>query len=222
MTTLSPNPNLGTQQSPITLKGLTPAELGVEIGWDGLVLTPVADGYNPTRKLKAAATRKTGYLRMDGERYVPVDLHWHFPAEHHLGNRGRVYDSEAHIVHIHKDDVPWALQGRLDHCRIAVVGVFLKSGREPYAPFSVAASMGEDGAKPVKVARDEIIPTDSQAIRYSGSLTTPPYSENVTFIIFDQPMTANKRQLVDDGLPNARPIQGRNRRYCLLGDVHCK
>ncbi|MEM7154996.1 MAG: carbonic anhydrase family protein [Myxococcota bacterium] len=220
MTTLSPNPNLGTQQSPITLSGLTPAEIGVEIGWDALALNPVADGYNPPRKLKASATRKTAYLRVDGERFVPVDMHWHFPAEHHLGNKGRIYDSEAHIVHIHKDDVPWALQGRLDHCRIAVLGVFLKSGREPYEPFTVAGG-GLEG-KPVKVAREDILPEDLSAIRYNGSLTTPPYSENVTFIIFNNPRTATRKQLADDDLPNARPIQGRNRRYCLLGDVTCK
>ncbi len=219
MTTLHSLPNLGTQQSPITLDSTIDAEVGVSIDWDALVLEPKVDGYNPPRKLSARPRTKSGYLRMDGDRYVPIDLHWHFPAEHLVGRKQRTYDAEVHIVHVHRDDVHLAEQGKLDWCRIAVVGVFIRKGREEYAPMAVAGEATGEGAKPVKVAREEIIPESSTVIRYRGSLTTPPYSENVTFVLFEEPMSATKRQLDDDGQRNARPVQACNRRFCLRGDV---
>lgn len=219
MTATQSHPNLGTQQSPIAVERTHEANIEVSIDWDSLVLSPVEDGYTPARKLKAKPGKKSGYLRMDGERYVPVDLHWHFPAEHIVGKKKAAFPSEAHIVHVHRDDIPYALQGKLDWCRIAVVGVFLKSGREPYAPMTVAAG---DARKPVKVPRDQILPSELGATRYRGSLTTPPYSENVTFILLDTPMTATKVQLADDGLPNARALQPCNRRFCMHGTVDVK
>ncbi len=221
MTALHSLPNLGTQQSPIALDTTVEALVDVSIGWDALLLEPKNDGYNPPRKLGARARRKSGYLRMDGQPYAPVDLHWHFPAEHVVGRKHRLYPAEVHIVHVHRDDVHLALQGKLDWCRIAVVGVFIRSGREEYAPMTVAAS-ATAGARPVKVAREDIIPKTNGIIRYRGSLTTPPYSENVTFLIFDEPMTATKRQLDDDGLRNARCLQACNRRFCLHGDIDRK
>lgn len=219
MTATHPLPNLGTQQSPIAVERTHEANIEVSIDWDALVLSPNPDGYNPPRKLVAKPSKKSGYLRMDGERYVPIDLHWHFPAEHIVGRRKSAFPSEVHIVHVHRDDVAYALQGKLDWCRIAVVGVFIKQGREPYAPMSVATGANE---RPVKVARNAILPRDRAATRYRGSLTTPPYSENVTFILFDTPMTATKDQLADDGLPNARALQACNRRFCMHGSVTLK
>lgn len=195
------------------------ADIGVSIHWDTLVLNPVDDGYAPPRKLKARAARKSGHIKVDGERYIPVDCHWHFPSEHTLGKRDRVFDAEVHIVHVHKDDVPYALQGKLDWCRIAVIGVFIKKGREGYAAMDVAADGAQQSARGVKVDRKELLPEEATAIRYRGSLTTPPYSENVTFIVFDNPMSATKAQLDDDGLPNARACQATNRRFCLHGTV---
>lgn len=213
MTATRPMPNLGTQQSPIDLTDAFDANIRVSIHWRGLKLTPnTNDGYSPPRKHAASATNKGGHIKVDGEKYIPVDLHWHFPCEHHL--KGKDFPCEVHVVHVHEDDVPWALQGKLDWCRIAVLGVYLRAGRAAYPPIDAASS-----AKPVKVSRKDILPADSPAVRYDGSLTTPPYSENVTFVIFEKPLTATKDQLRDGGRPNARALQDRNRRCCVRGKV---
>lgn len=219
MTATNSLPNLGTQQSPIALDETIEAQIDVHIDWNALVLAPNPDGFSPPRKLTTKAARKTGYLRMDGERYVPVDLHWHFPSKHVLGRKHKGYPAEAHIVHVHRDDMHLWGQGKVDWCRIAVVGVMLRSGREPYAPMSVAAGDPSESDKGVKVPREAIVPSEGSAIRYNGSLTTTPYSENVTFIIFEQAMTATKKQLDAGGNTNARPLQACNRRYCLRGHV---
>ncbi len=219
MTTTQPMPNLGTQQSPIALDVTIGAELGVSIHWDALRLKPRVDGYTPPRKLYTQPNRKSGHLRMDGQRYIPIDVHWHFPAEHVIGKRHTRFAAEVHIVHVHRDDMPYALQGKLDWCRIVVLGVFLRSGREPYAPITVADGAAGDDVRATTISRAELLPEDLKAIRYRGSLTTPPYSENVTFVVFETAMTATKAQLADDGLPNARALQGCNRRFCLSGHV---
>ncbi|MEQ9500122.1 MAG: carbonic anhydrase family protein [Deltaproteobacteria bacterium] len=215
MTATRPMPNLGTQQSPIDLVDPFEADIRVKIAWNTLVLKAKDDGYDPSRKLAARAARKSGHIEVDGQRYIPVDLHWHFPCEHTL--KSKSFPAEAHIVHVHKDDVPYALQGKLDWCRIAVLGIFIKRGREAYAPMSVATATGE-----VRVARDAILPAKPRAVRYDGSLTTPPYSENVTFVIFEDTMSATGDQLDDGGLPNARALQDINRRCCVVGDVASK
>ena len=210
-------PNLGTQQSPIDLTDPFNAELRVTIAWDALVLT-LNDGnsiYQPARKLGAKAKRRAGHIVVDRERYIPVDLHWHFPAEHTV--KGKQFPAEVHIVHVHKDDVQYALQGKLDWCRIVVLGIFLASSRRPYAPMEVAANGGT-----ATIQRDAILPEKASALRYCGSLTTPPYSENVTFIVFETPMAATRAQLADGGLANARSLQDTNRRCCLRGDVAVK
>ena len=212
MTATRPMPNLGTQQSPIDLTDAFEADLQVKVNWDALVLEAVEDGYSPPRKLAAKPTTKSGHLLVDKERYIPVDLHWHFPSEHHL--EGKSFAAEAHIVHVHKDDVPYAQQGKLDWCRIVVLGVFVKSGKSAYAPMSVAAGDG-----PERVTRNQILPRNASAVRVVGSLTTPPYSENVTFVVFTNPRVATRAQLKDAGLPNARALQDRNRRCCLVGKV---
>ena len=211
-------PHLGTQQSPIDLVDPFAADLRVSIVWDSLLVKPKDDGFSPTRKLVAEQTKPSGVLRVDGERYIPIDVHWHFPSEHHLG--GKSFKAEVHIVHIHKDDLYVAKRGPtqpplLDWARLAVVGVFIKQGRQPYAPMTAATKKKTS----TTLTRADLIPEDSQAIRYAGSLTTPPYSENVTFIIFEKPMTATKAQLDPKGSKNNRAHQDVNRRYCVIGDV---
>ncbi len=218
MTATKPHPNLGCQQSPIVLeRSLEAKDLGVSITWDALILEAKDDGYCPSRKLSAQATKKGGVLILDGESYVPIDFHWHFPSEHVLPKKG--FAAEVHIVHIHEDHVAYAKQGKLDWCKIAVIGVFLEEGAPGYPPMDVAADKDK---REYEVARSKLLPRNRTAIRYEGSLTTPPYSENVTFIVFENTVTATKAQLKDQKLPNARETQALNRRYCIQGKVTYK
>ncbi|MEM9246878.1 MAG: carbonic anhydrase family protein, partial [Cyanobacteria bacterium P01_F01_bin.153] len=56
----------------------------------------------------------------------------------------------------------------------------------------------------------KILPRDRHFFRYSGSLTTPPYSESVEWIIFRTPLTLsteNLSQYKSHFPSNARPIQ---------------
>ena len=58
----------------------------------------------------------------------------------------------------------------------------------------------------------------TSAYRYEGSLTTPPCSETVTWVVLAQPITASRSQIAAFAAMfpnNARPVQPLNRRYVL-------
>ena len=66
-------------------------------------------------------------------------------------------------------------------------------------------------------ARD-LLPADAKYFRYSGSLTTPPCSEQVDWFVLQQPVMFSIDQIARvRGImgTNARPTQARNGRYLL-------
>ena len=92
----------------------------------------------------------------------------------------------------------------------------MKAGKTKYPPIEIASD-SDNGEHEIKIG--QIAPKNRDAFRYDGSLTTPPYSENVTFVIFKHPVSATKFQLRSKGAPNARALQPTNRRYCVSGKV---
>lgn len=214
MTTHAPLPNFGCQQSPIdfaTAKIFKTEDLGIEVTWTTLTVKAL-------KARKYAVADADGVLIMDGEKYVPVDFHWHFPAEHASGTR---HPAEVHVVHVHEADVPMAAKGQLDWLRIAVIGVYIAEGDSAYKPFQLEAGLldGMADGKTAQITRADAFPDTSGAYRYEGGLTTPPYSENVTFFIHKDPASALPEQLDDHGQPNSRPLQSVNRRVVVEGSI---
>ena len=65
-----------------------------------------------------------------------------------------------------------------------------------------------------------LIPDDSAIFRYAGSLTTPPCSEIVSWVVFDRPVEVSPIQIeaFAELYPNNyRPTQSTNRRFVLFG-----
>ena len=63
-----------------------------------------------------------------------------------------------------------------------------------------------------------LLPEGRGFMRYNGSLTTPPCSETVNWMVFDTPVTVSKAQIETfEALyaDSARPLQERNRRFVL-------
>jgi carbonic anhydrase len=147
-------------------------------------------------------------IEVDGDYYELAQFHFHAPSEHKLD--GRRFPLELHLVH--KD-----AKGNL-----AVVGIFLEEGPESNGLDPVFASMelkaGQE--KPISSSLDAslFLPPDHEMMRYTGSLTTPPCSEGVRWIVFTQPVSASAEQLehfLKMYHHNARPIQALNGRTLL-------
>jgi carbonic anhydrase len=111
---------------------------------------------------------------------------------------------EMHFVH--KNDATG---------KLAVIGVFVEEGAEnsilshlvDHLPATKDAVY--DDATSTFAASD-LLPSDKSYFTYSGSLTTPPCSEIVTWIVMEHPVEASTAQIHDfEALEheNARPVQ---------------
>lgn len=143
------------------------------------------------------------FATVDGRVYQLVQFHIHTPSEHTVG--GEALPMEVHLVH--KDQ-----SGKL-----AVVGVRFAAGEASRAMAPVWAAMPDPGGK-AKVARFDpatLLPRDRSAYRYDGSLTTPPCSEHVEWIVLRR--TTTESSAIMDAFKkrfgaNARPVQPANDR----------
>jgi carbonic anhydrase len=145
------------------------------------------------------------YIIVDGTRYRLQQLHFHTPSEHTLN--GTHTPMEIHFVH--NDD-----KGRL-----AVVGLFIDEGLRNEAIALAWKFAPMDHGKTEKIGKlfplTSLLPQSLSGVRYNGSLTTPPTTEGVSWIILNEHGTADSVQiqwftnLIGE---NARPIQPRHDR----------
>lgn len=187
----------GQRQSPIDLKG--PARsMKTEVVLD--YQSGPARIANKGHTIQIDLT-KGGDLVLAGERYTLQQFHFHTPSEHAL--EGRRPAMEAHFVHKNaKGD-------------LAVVGVMLEIGAADPMLAPIWTNLPPQPGAPTAIqgvlinARD-LMPATEEFFVYSGSLTTPPCSEGVTWLVFNSPMSISPEQasaferIVG---PSARPLQ---------------
>jgi carbonic anhydrase len=146
-------------------------------------------------------------LDYDGKSYALQQFHFHTPSEHLLN--GVTYPMELHLVH--------AEQGHPEH--LLVVGVLIEEGAvSPWLDTLLAdvpAHAGEHVDRDARLDIGSLLKPGSGYYHYEGSLTTPPYSETVTWLVLEQPRTASAEQIealnrIEGN--NARHIQARNAR----------
>jgi carbonic anhydrase len=101
--------------------------------------------------------------------------------------KGRGFDMELHLVH------------QSDDGSNAVIGVFLKRGPSSGALAPIFASLPDDlNVKheldtPFNPAR--FLPSSRTHYRYVGSLTTPPCTEGVPWIVMTEPVTVSDEDI---------------------------
>jgi carbonic anhydrase len=146
-------------------------------------------------------------LEYDGRRFDLVQFHFHTPSEHLLD--GVTYPMEMHLVHAEHD--------RPD--QLLVVGVLFKEGAlNPLLAEligNVPEHAGEHVDKETKLDVGLVLKGRQGYFHYQGSLTTPPYSETVTWLVSDQTRDASAEQIEALNRTfgnNARHIQAQNDR----------
>lgn len=125
-------------------------------------------------------------LTIGDSSYELIQFHFHSPSEHTL--QGKHYPMEVHFVHK-------SASGAL-----AVVGVFIEKGAHNAAfdPIwlNLPAQKGvESHFEHVKVNVDDLLPHSHKSYRYDGSLTTPPCSEGVKWIVMQSPIHLSVAQI---------------------------
>jgi carbonic anhydrase len=139
-------------------------------------------------------------LEYDGTRYDLVQFHFHTPSEHLLD--GVTYPMEMHLVHAQHDHPEHLL----------VVGVLFKEGKaHPLLGKllnDVPSHAGEHADKDAQLDATAIFKRGEGYYHYDGSLTTPPYSETVTWLVLDQSHDASAEQI-----EALNRIEGNNARH---------
>lgn len=138
------------------------------------------------------------------DRFELKQFHFHSPSEHTVG--GEHFPMEVHLVHQDKND---------DYL---VVGLMFEEGARneilDMLP-SFRKQRGEDPyGDPIDI--DMLITNRGDYFLYNGSLTTPPCTEGVQWVVIKQPIIASPDQIQHYhdllGFDNNRPIQPHNSR----------
>lgn len=148
-------------------------------------------------------------MTFEGKNYELKQFHFHSPSEHILD--GRQYPLEMHFVHQSENGT-------------TVVGVFFKEGQANQTLQTIwDNNPQQEGAIVVpglSMNAMDFLPKDLSYYHYTGSLTTPPCTEGVNWIVLKEPIEASSEQLrfLQKRLkgPNSRPIQPQDGR--LIGE----
>ncbi len=140
-------------------------------------------------------------LLLGNDRYALVQFHFHSPSEHTV--RGRQYPMEMHLVHKSTDG------------RLAVVGVFIAEGAHNAAFDPIWRNLPrqqgvEQHFADVEFDIEALLPKERSTYRYDGSLTTPPCSEGVAWIVCTEPIQLGAEQIAAFSRimhGNNRPVQ---------------
>ncbi|MFG6441752.1 carbonic anhydrase [Roseateles sp. LKC17W] len=199
---LSPDNKLcavGTRQSPIDIRDGIAVELEtIAFDYRPSSFSVLDNGHTVQVNVPAG-----NGLTVMGRRYELVQFHFHRPAEERVS--GKQFDMVAHLVH--RD-----AQGRL-----AVVAVLLERGADdkpqpvlqsvwanlPLEKHEVLPAQGQ-------IDLNQLLPEQRSYYTYMGSLTTPPCSEGVLWMVMRQPVAVTQQQIsVFARLypMNARPLQ---------------
>lgn len=140
-----------------------------------------------------------------GRTYRLLQFHFHRPSEERIN--GKAFDMVLHLVH--EDD-----EGKL-----AFVAVLLDKGIENPVIQTLWNNMplevNQDVAPSVAIDLNALLPENRSYYTYMGSLTTPPCTEDVLWMVFKQPMPVSVEQVnIFSRLyrNNARPVQPSNNR----------
>jgi carbonic anhydrase len=195
---------IGLQQSPIDIGPTIKSQLPpLGLGWPNGADTIVNNGHTIQLNFSEGSTLKLGDAT-----YKLLQVHFHRPSEHTIG--GKNFPMEAHFVHTK------------DGGGLAVVGVLMAEGKPNTAFGKIVKTMpaAEGPAVKADAAIDPhaMLPHRLSYFRYSGSLTTPPCSEVVEWLLLTDPIQVSAPDVAAFAKlypMNARPVQKDNRRYVL-------
>lgn len=187
----------GKRQSPIDIRD------GVRVD-----LEPIQFAYRPSNfsvvdngHTVQVSLAGGGGISLLGKSYQLIQFHFHRPAEERIN--GKRFDMVAHLVH------------KSDDGKLAVLAVLLEQGGENQLIQTVWNNLPlekNEDVKPPSMMLDlsGLLPDNRSYYTYMGSLTTPPCSEGVLWLVLKQPQQISVEQLqIFSRLyrNNARPVQ---------------
>lgn len=177
----------GTQQSPIDIETsqaqmhkVSATDLKLHYGKQPLKL--INNGHTIQ-----AAVAEGDTLTFKGDDYRLLQFHFHTPSEHQFNHQA--YPMEMHLVNQDKDG------------RLLVLGLMIKEGHANQELARLLKKLPKEEGKetelPAKSAPNlaSLVPSASHHLFYNGSLTTPPCTEGVQWVLVEQPIELSRAQI---------------------------
>lgn len=136
--------------------------------------------------------------------YRLKQLHFHWGKKRDMGSEhtvdGKSFPSELHLVHWNAKKYSTFGEAAAAPDGLAVVGVFLETGDEHPSMNRLTDALYMVRFKDTKAQFSCfnpkcLLPTSRHYWTYPGSLTTPPLSESVTWIVLREPIRISERQM---------------------------
>ncbi|WP_394248112.1 carbonic anhydrase [Vibrio profundi] len=193
----------GVNQSPIDISNTIEGELDpIQFNYGSSGQYVLNNGHTIQVNIDGSHT-----IDLEGKTFSLLQFHFHTPSENLI--KGHAYPLEMHLVHADENN------------NLAVVGVMLEEGAESDAIEKVWSVMPQSTGKarlPQSIELNDLLPKDQDYYRFNGSLTTPPCSEGVTWLVMKSPISISSEQLTQFKTiysGNSRPVQRINARPVL-------
>ncbi len=195
----------GHAQSPIDLSGAAVTQLKpIDFNYQSVPLAIFNNGH--TIQVNYAPGSCVCY---NEKHYDLLQFHFHQPSEHTI--EGQPCAMELHLVHRNAESG-----------NMAVVAVMIVEGDEDNEAYAtifdhLPAEIGEPQPYPrLTINAWDLLPQDRRTFyTYEGSLTTPPCTEIVRWLVLAEPVALSAEQLATFGAlydHNVRPVQPLNNR----------
>ena len=147
------------------------------------------------------------FINWESEKFELIQFHFHTPSEHHVN--GKHHDMEVHLVHKTSDHL------------YVVVGIFMNEGKHNPHIQKIWDRIPTEVNKEVSYEKDlfnvsSLLPSTKEYFHYSGSLTTPPCSETVSWFVLEHAIEVSREQILFFKKyieHNARPTQKMHHRF---------
>ncbi|MGA9657607.1 MAG: carbonic anhydrase family protein [Asticcacaulis sp.] len=192
----------GQRQSPLDIAGAVKSQYARVVHNYNSVTATIQN----TGKTIRVVPANGGDLELDGAKYPLKYIEFHSPSEHAInGHRATL---ESQFVHMN------------DKGQTVIVATLYDVGVADPMLGSIWTYLPTDPGQPVPLAdllinAQDLLPGTEDFYVYSGSLTTPPCTEGVTWMVYSSPMSISAEQA--DAFQrligmNARPLQIRHDR----------
>ena len=172
----------GHHQSPIDIRNPETANLpALHFDYKPSALHIIDNGHTIMINYEPGSSISVG-----GKQYTLKQFHFHRPSEEKIN--GKSFEMTLHLVHADAEG------------KLAVVAVLLQEGGDN----SLVRELWKDTPKEkdkeelfdqVQIDVSQLVPSDHGYYTFSGSLTTPPCSEDVTWFVLKHPMTISAAEI---------------------------
>jgi len=194
----------GFNQSPINLTEFMDADLpDIKFDYNLKATQILNNGHTIQVNVKGGSS-----IEVDNISFELKQFHFHIPSENNI--KGKSFPLEAHLVHASADG------------KLAVVAVMFEVGESNKVLEKLWKDIPQNAGDSHEISfedLDAILPKNRDYYRFNGSLTTPPCTEGVRWLVMKNSITLSAEQRDTFKkvmkIPNNRPIQDRNARVVI-------